>query len=424
MLAGESLQLLHDIGRAAEAEVGVDPARASSSRRSDSRRRLLGVDEALAVEAVEGLPAPEAERRAEQPAGIRRVAGTERLPSEPAQALELCDVERATRDVEDVARRSRAQGRGGRLERRPELADVAVDDGRRGGRRLVAPDGVDQALGRDDLARVEQQEREQGSLLGSAEGLGSVAARRPRGGRATGTRLGGGRARVQRSPASDSATAAEPIHGRRTPLHPLDAATGPPPERRCNARRRAHCAPLRQFFVAASCTPPSLPDMTDVRREPAPRDTGVRSGSVAGSGQQEGRGSMDRKLRVASTIGAALALGAALVGPGGRHLSRRRRPARVRDDRAGRQQRHLHRPAQRQERPAAHHRPGIRRLRGLLGRRQAHRVLQQPDRRVRDLGDGQERRQPARRHQPRRLRHLPRLQPGRPEDRLRRRPGQ
>ena len=212
------------------------PSRRSASirpsvvaRRSDSRRELLGADEPLAVETVEGLAAPQTERRVEQPSSIRRVARPQRLPAKSAQALEPGDVERATRDVEHVSRRSRAQGRRGRLERRPDLADVAVDDGRRGGRRLVAPDGVDQSLGRDHLARVEQQECEQGSLLGSAEGLGLVAvadlevAQQPE----FGAGAVGCAPAVARVGQRDSGGG---IHGRRTPLHPLDAATGPPPE--------------------------------------------------------------------------------------------------------------------------------------------------------------------------------------------------
>ena len=225
--ARQGLELLDDLGRATEPEVGIDAAQ-QRCKLKRLEAKLLGADEPFAVETVEGLPSPEPEGRGEQPPGIRHVAGAQRLPSEAAQALEPGDVERAAGDVEHVPRRSRAQGRGCRLERRPELADIAVDDGRCGGRRLVAPDGIDQALGRDDLARVEQQECEQGSLLGSAEGLSAVAvadlqvAQQPEfcsgsvGCAPAVTRIG------QRDGSGG-------IHGRRTPLHPLDAATGPPP---------------------------------------------------------------------------------------------------------------------------------------------------------------------------------------------------
>ena len=108
MLASQGLELLDDIGSAAEPEVGIDPA---EDRREAQRleARLLGADEPLAIEAVEGLASPQGERRAEQPAGIRDVAGTERLPPETAEALELRHVERAARNVEDVPGRSRAQ---------------------------------------------------------------------------------------------------------------------------------------------------------------------------------------------------------------------------------------------------------------------------------------------------------------------------
>jgi hypothetical protein len=50
-------------------------------------------------------------------------------------------------------------------EQLPELRDVdrQVAPGAR--RRLAAPEAVDQAVGRDDVVRVEQEQREQGSVL-------------------------------------------------------------------------------------------------------------------------------------------------------------------------------------------------------------------------------------------------------------------
>ena len=129
---------------------------------------------------------------------------------------------------------------------------------------------------------------------------------------------------------------------------------------------------------------------------------------------------MDRKLRIAATIGAALALAGTLVGPVsatypgdvGRLAFAMNGPDGNVDIYTALQNGSTS--------AAADHGPRVRRLRGVLRRRPAHRVLQRPDGRVRDLGDGQERRRPARRHEHRRLRRLPRLQPRRPEDRVRR----
>ena len=121
---------------------------------------------------------------------------------------------------------------------------------------------------------------------------------------------------------------------------------------------------------------------------------------------------MDRKHRLALTIGAAVTLAGALVGPA-RPPIRRRGAARLRDGRPRRQLRYLRLAAERPEPAAADDRLGLRRLPGVLRGRQAHRVLQQPLRRLRDLGDGQVRRQPARRHPAWRLRDVSRLQPRR-----------
>jgi hypothetical protein len=49
------------------------------------------------------------------------------------------------------------------------VRDVALDDLGGARRRLVTPQRVDQAIGRDHFATVDEQQRQQRSLLGTAE---------------------------------------------------------------------------------------------------------------------------------------------------------------------------------------------------------------------------------------------------------------
>ena len=65
------------------------------------------------------------------------------------------EIESITPDPDRIARLSRRDDVA--AERLAELRHVPVDDVRRRGRRVVAPQGVDEASRRDDLACVEQQ---------------------------------------------------------------------------------------------------------------------------------------------------------------------------------------------------------------------------------------------------------------------------
>jgi hypothetical protein len=56
-----------------------------------------------------------------------------------------------------------------RPERLPQTVDVHLERANRRRRRLVSPEGVDEAVARDDLTRPEEQRREQSSLLRRAE---------------------------------------------------------------------------------------------------------------------------------------------------------------------------------------------------------------------------------------------------------------
>ena len=252
-----------------------------AARRSDSRR-----DRSAWMNPSPSRPSSARPRHNARAAPSSRrasadVAGPEGLPSEPAQALELRHVERTTRDVEHVPRRSGAQGRGGRLERCPEPADVAVDDGRYGRRRLISPDGVDQALGRDHLARVEQQERQHGALLRAAERQGSVAVADFKVAEQTELRL----EMIRCGPAIDrlrQGAAAEPVTAADASIHAMQNRVAAPPD------AGGLCA-VWSISVAASCDTPVSREVTGVRHPPVAWSRSPERGWSANPAEGKGR---------------------------------------------------------------------------------------------------------------------------------------
>ena len=78
-------------------------------------------------------------------------------------------------DVERVAGRPRHEDGGRRarhavgFEHPPQVGDVGLEGGGRGGGRLAVPQLLDQAVDRDHAARFEQEQRQQGPVLGRAE---------------------------------------------------------------------------------------------------------------------------------------------------------------------------------------------------------------------------------------------------------------
>ena len=63
------------------------------------------------------------------------------------------------------------------LERLPQARHVALEDGAGGGGHRLAPELVEQHVGRHDLVRVQEQDREHGSLLRAAERDRAIAGR-------------------------------------------------------------------------------------------------------------------------------------------------------------------------------------------------------------------------------------------------------
>jgi hypothetical protein len=85
------------------------------------------------------------------------------------QRLEAADIEVRVSEVEPVSGAATKEFGAVRLEDRPEPRDIRLHGVGGGGRRILAPDFVDQALERHDLARAEEKEGEDGSLFRSAE---------------------------------------------------------------------------------------------------------------------------------------------------------------------------------------------------------------------------------------------------------------
>jgi hypothetical protein len=159
----ERFQLADELRVAPELEVDLDPLQ---QRREAQLVQPLGLAGGKPFEAKVGerRSAPDLERLSQELRAEQRRPGRPSLGDEP---VELQRVELARLHAHEVA------GRAGDDPRRPEqLAqrrDVALHQLVRTGRRLVAPELVDETLARDRLVRVQEQHAEQGALLRSAE---------------------------------------------------------------------------------------------------------------------------------------------------------------------------------------------------------------------------------------------------------------
>ena len=146
------------------------PSRAA--RRCSSRRAAAAWAKGSKARSASGGP-----RQSASPGRGRRGGGRVAARHRPArpldQRLEAVQVELVGRQLEHVAGRPRHQPaavRCRRPEQLPQPRDVDLDDLGGGGRRRLAPEAVDQPVGRDDLVAVQEQERQQGALLGAAQG--------------------------------------------------------------------------------------------------------------------------------------------------------------------------------------------------------------------------------------------------------------
>jgi hypothetical protein len=148
-------------------EVGIDP-------RLERCQPLLlelaghGDGERLHGEVGERQTAPELERVAKRPRSLVGPAGVELASPPLGEHAEALEVALLGCDLEDVSRRSRGEP-GVRLQGFPETRDMLLQRGLRVCRRVLTPELVDQAIAGDGLARVENEDREDASLLHSSE---------------------------------------------------------------------------------------------------------------------------------------------------------------------------------------------------------------------------------------------------------------
>ena len=168
VLGHELPQLGHDVLVPPERELRLD----AIGRRVEThllQPRPRGVPRRLAFELEQRRPAPEAERLLEHPRGLGGLACAQGALAPAREVLEAVEIELVVGQDEPVAGSIPDQLGGQALERGAQLAHVRVDDRRRGRRRMVTPDRVDELPGAYRLARVEKQIGEEGALLAAAE---------------------------------------------------------------------------------------------------------------------------------------------------------------------------------------------------------------------------------------------------------------
>lgn len=131
----------------------------------------VGLGELLVGEVRQGRPTPQLACPAQHLLRLSEVAGLE--PSRPFahEPLDPASVDRVGVDHQHVAWRPPDDDvpADQRLERPSELGDIDLD--RVGGQpgRPIAPHEVNQTIDRDDLVRVEEQDREERTLLRGPE---------------------------------------------------------------------------------------------------------------------------------------------------------------------------------------------------------------------------------------------------------------
>ena len=148
----KGLELACERAVAPRVEVGVD-SRLQRGQPRFLEPRHLRLRERLEGEVGERLAPPERERPV-------RVAVRD-------EARESVDVELVRVDADEVARRPGDDPVG--ADRAAKRVHVHLERARGARGRLLAPDPVDQAVGRDDLVGVEQELREQGARPRPAE---------------------------------------------------------------------------------------------------------------------------------------------------------------------------------------------------------------------------------------------------------------
>ena len=170
MLGDQRLQLGDRVPVAAEREVELQPVLERGQPHALEPRALAG--RAAEQLDVGQRRAPEqVEAGAQLLRGAFLVAGGAQAAGVVEVALEALEVQRPGRQLDRVAGRP-GHDRLALAELLPQLGDVHLQRLGGGGGRMLAPQLVDQAVGRDDaVAVLEQQDGEQRAALGPGTGI-------------------------------------------------------------------------------------------------------------------------------------------------------------------------------------------------------------------------------------------------------------
>ena len=160
------LQLADQVVLQAERKIGVDPFNQSAQAKLLQPPDLVE-SERLIGEVGQRRAAPQSERVAQERRGPRRVAC--RLSPLPLveTLLEAVNVQLASLNVECVTSRLGPQTVVAQCA--TQLRDVVLEDLRRRRGRPLTPKLVDQSVRRERLVRMDQQERQQRTLLATPE---------------------------------------------------------------------------------------------------------------------------------------------------------------------------------------------------------------------------------------------------------------
>ena len=176
VLGDQSVELANQLGVPAKHKIRVDPCLdREQAELVEARSLLLG--ESLVGDAVERRSAPERQRFAGPCGCCVDVAVGERPLGFGQPTLEAVDVELLLSDLQHVAAAARDEQLAIRVQRLAQLRNVDLHALRRRRGRLLAPELVDQAVGRYDLVGVDQEVREQRGALAAAD-IGSTLIRR------------------------------------------------------------------------------------------------------------------------------------------------------------------------------------------------------------------------------------------------------
>jgi hypothetical protein len=165
--ADEFAELTDELGVTAGSEVGVDPCLDRLEPCFPQARYDVAV-ESLACEVRKRFAPPQIESSTERLGGLVGSIFLEKPAAFVPQALEPRQVDVLGSSREEIPGLTSTQHVVG-LERLPQAGDVLLEG--RGSilRRVVAPQLLDEAIARDDSARLEHEHREDASLLDTAE---------------------------------------------------------------------------------------------------------------------------------------------------------------------------------------------------------------------------------------------------------------